>query len=511
MRYLIAAIACIWPTAAMADPVSIAGAVTAVSSWWASIGVVGQALVGIGIALAATGISYLLNAGRSQQQAQNDNLPSVNIPERDGLLERVRLYGTSTTPGGVFFQKVSDADPSVYVYGVAISEGVCDGLEALIINGVECLLDDAGYPLTAPWRDGATTYLKASFRGGEADQSIDPIISARFPSKSSSFRQRGVCTAVVEMNFGADADQHSELWGAGGIPQLLFRVRGLRIYDPRDAMMDAADATTWAWSDNATLVQADWMTCSMGFGIAPTLMDWPSIRDSATVDDATMDTLAGSERVGRCNGRAFSSESNADVLDAMTQQNRALVRQADGVYSIRSQMAAQLPVATMYQDQLVGDLAYQNEPDTRAAINSVTVEFAAAELFNQSGEVTYSDAALIAADGETYEQRVAMRYCDSPAMAQRLGYMMLEENRNGRTLRMGMDVSVLLAPGKTNRQIEIGDVVRVDMRNYTTINGLYVVNSIEIATDFIVQVDLSGYDPAIITGWSVDMEQPFGG
>lgn len=506
MRRIAIIAATLWPTRAMADPVSIAATVTAVSSWWASIGVVGQALIGIGIALAATGISYLLNAGRGQQQAQNENLPSVNIPERDGLLERVRLYGTSTTPGGVFYQKVTAADPSVYIYGVVISEGVCDGLEALIINGVECLLDDAGNPLTAPWRDGATAYLRASFRDGSDTQGKDTLIG----DKPSTFRQRGVCTVVVEMQFGADADQHAQLWGAGGIPQLLFRVRGLKVYDPRDAMMDANDATTWAWSDNASLVQADWMTCAMGFAIQPTLMDWQSVRESADIDDATMTTLAGSERVGRCNGRAFATESNADVLDSMGQQNRALIRQADGVFSIRSRLAVQDPVATVYQDQLVGDLAYQNEPDTRAAINSVTVEFAPASLFNQSGEVTYSDAALIAADGEEYNQRIALRFCDSPAMAQRLGYMMLTENRSGRTLRQSLDISAIMAPGKANRQLELGDVVRQDMRNYTALNGTYVVNSIEVTTDFVAQLDMSGYDPAIVTGWSVDMEQPFG-
>ena len=404
-RMILAALLAIWASPARADPISIAATITAISSWWASIGIVGQVIIGLGIALLATGISYLLNSGRAQNQATNENIPSVNIPERDGLLERVRIYGTDTTPGGVFFQKVSATDPSIYVYGAALSEGECDGLEALIINGEECLLDDAGNPLTAPWAVDGNRYLRVSFRGGTDTQAIDPIIASRFPEKPATFRQRGVCTAVVEMLFGTDAEHHAELWGAGGVPQLLFRVRGIKVYDPRIATQSDTTATTWAWSDNATLIQADWMRCEMGFAIPAVSMDWQSVRESADVDDTYMVTLTGSDRIGRINGRAFSSSSNADVLDSMALQNRALVRQSDGVYTIRSQMAVQYPVTTIYQDLLVGDLAYQNEPDTRAAINSVTAEFAPASLFNQSGEVTYSDAALIAADGaETWPE-----------------------------------------------------------------------------------------------------------
>ena len=87
--------------------------------------------------------------------------------------------------------------------------------------------------------------------------------------------------------------------------------------------------------------------------------------------------------------------------------------------------------------------------------------------------------------------------------------MMLKENRIGRSLRLALDISVLVAPSKPNKTLELGDVVRIEMRNYTAINGLYVVNSIEVTTDFIAQLDLAGYDPEMVTGWSVALETAF--
>lgn len=515
MKRLIAAIAVIAiATPAHADPVSIAAAVYGIGSWWASIGIVGQALVGIGISLAATGISYLLNSGKQTERAANSNLPSVNVPERDGLLERSRGYGLFTSPGGVFYQKTvgngSTSNPSIYVFGVTISEGVCDSLQAVIINGVLCRIDSLGQPIDAPWFDGSTRYFKVSFRAGTDTQAIDPIITARFPTESAEFRQRGVCTVVMEMQFGATADQHSLLWGAGGIPQLLFQVKGLHIYDPRNSAQAADTPSTWAWSDNASLVQADWMRAELGFGIASGDMNWDTVRIAANTDDITFQTLSGPERRGRVNGRAFSSENNADVLDTMALQNRALIRRVDGQYTITSRSVSLTSVATIHQDLLVGDLAYQNEPDTRSTLNSVSVEFQPASRFNQSAEVYYQDTALVALDGQVYERRVSLRFNDSSASAQRLGYGMVVENRAGRTLSMAADIAVIYAPGKDNKQLEIGDVVTVYMRNYQAINGLYMVDKLDITTDFVVQLSMTGYDPNMIDGWSVDKEMPFG-
>lgn len=513
-RIWLAILIALWATDAHADPVSIGAAIAGVASWWAGLGAVTQALIGIGIALAATGISYLLNSGAPTERAANSNLPSVNVPERDGLLERSRGYGLFTTPGGVFFQKTvgngSTSNPSVYVFGVTVSEGVCDSLQAVIINGVLCRIDSLGQPIDAPWFDGSVTYFKVSFRSGTDTQAIDPIIAARFPTESVEFRQRGVCTVVMEMQFGATADQHTLLWGAGGIPQLLFQVKGLHVYDPRNSAQDADTASTWAWSDNATLAQVDWMRAELGFGILSGDINWDTVREAANTDDLPFATLDGSERKGRVNGKAYSSENNADVLDTMALQNRALIRRVDGQYTVTSRSTSLASVATIHQDLLVGDIAYQNEPDTRSALNTVSVEFQPASRFNQSAEIYYQDADLVAVDGQVYERRVSLRYNDSPASAQRLGYSMIIENRAGRTLSMAVDIASLYAPGKDNKQLEIGDVVTVYLRNYQAINGLYMVDKLDITTDFVIQLALTGYDPNMIDGWSVDKEMPFG-
>jgi len=513
---------------AHADPISatIAGA----AAWYASIGVVGQAVVGIvaGLALTAAsyGIGYLLSGGGQRQgRSQRQDQPGVQIEELSGLLERRRAYGSIVVSGGVFFQKTiaGTGTLDIFVKGYALSDGECDGLDAIIINGVECPLDVNGNPQVAPWYNASGNFLKVSFRSGTASQAQDSIIAALWPSppddfypddaarvsKWADFRQRGVATAVVKMSFGADANAHTQLWGAAGIPDLKFKLRGVKVYDPRDNNQSASDATTWRYTDNATLCQADWLTSDMGFGIDPDEIEWDSVRASADVDDRWMTTLAGRERRGRVDGLVLGSEANDGVLSGMTLQNRALVRRAFGTYSIHADRDEE-PVATIHQDLIVGPISYTNEPDTRAAINRAEVQFAPATKFNQSAETFYEDAALIAADGQTLPQRLSLRFGDSPAQAQRLGYATIKENRVGRTFSGSFGMSVLIAPGKPSGQLlEAGDIVRVWLRNYQQINGLYKISSIEIAQDFTVNLSMAGYDPDTVDGWSDSFETAF--
>lgn len=515
-------------SAAQAEPVSLA--IAGAAAWYASIGVVGQLAVQIGVGLALTaasyGLSYLLSGGGQRQgRAQSQADPGVQIEELAGILERRRCYGPQVVSGGVFFQKTiaGTGTLDLFVKGYALSDGVCDGLDAIIINGVECPLDVNGNPQIAPWYNASGNKLKVSFRSGTSTQAQDSIIAALWASppddfypgdaarvsKWADFRQRGVATAVVQMSYGASADEHIQLWGAAGIPDLKFKLRGVKVYDPRDNNQSASDGTTWRYSDNATLCQADWLTSDMGFGIDPDEIEWESVKASADVDDRWMTTLAGRERRGRVAGLVLGSEANDAVLSSMALQNRALIRRAFGLYSIHADRDED-PACTIHQDLITGAFSYSNEPDTRAAINRAEIQFAPASKSNQSAETFYEDAALISADGQTLPQRLSLRFGDSPAQAQRLGYAAIKENRVGRTLSGSFGLSVLVAAGKPNGQLlEAGDIVRVWFRNYQQVNGLYKVTSLEIAQDFTVNLSMAGYDPDTVDGWEDGFETPF--
>lgn len=513
---------------AQADPVSIGAAITGFATWYASIGAAGQLLVQIGVGIALTaasyGLQYLISGGsRRAEQARATDAAGVTLPEFDGIIDARRIYGTQVVTGGVFFHKtVADTGasaPNRWVFGLLLSEGECDGLDAIIINGVECQLDSNLTPQTYPWRDGATSYISVSFRAGTDDQSIDTIISSRFSTppadfypgdpdratKWTQFRQRGVCTVVLDMHFGTSAAHHQQLWGTAGIPNIQIRLRGLKVYDRDNPLHDPDDSSTWEYSDVATVCIEDFLCAEMGGQATHSEIDDTAARESIAIDKQWVETLSGSEQRGRVNGVARSSEADVDVLAAMAQQNRATITKAGGKYVIRADRPAD-PVATIHQGQWMGQINYRNERETRSVVEGVVVQFFPASRFNEAAEIGYPDSALDDPDA----QRVTLPYCDSPSTAQRLGYGMVEDNEAGRSISGMFDISVLVAPGKDNNTLEIGDVIRFEVDDpYEEMAGNYKVDGIEINANFTVSLALTEASATAITGWSTALETEF--
>lgn len=502
-------------------------ALFALGTWYAGLGATGQLLVSVGVSLALSaasyGISYLIGrGGRQQSQAQAEQAQGIALPEYSGLLTRRRLYGTSTVTGGVFFNKtvaVGGSAPNHWLLGLAISEGVCDSLEAMIINGVECPIDISGNPIAEPWYNPSGNKLNTSFRAGTDTQAIDPIIAARFPSppddfypdasdrvtRWAQFRQRGVCTVVLDMTVGADQDEHTELWGTGGIPELKLRVRGLRVYDRTKPEQDPDDPTTWTWSDNATVAIEDYLVADIGGQVDRDEIDATLNAESIAIDAEWLPVLDGMERRGRVNGLVTSDESPTDVIAAMLQMNRGMLRKAEGLYNIRSDRPA-AAVATIHRGQWLrdGDVVMQAETDTRSLIEGgVIAQFYPASRFGESAETAYPATAL----DDPNATRTTFRFGDSAAQVQRLGFAMQAENSNSATVSGQFDISVLVATGKPNRLLEVGDVVWWDGGEpFDDMDGLFTVSGIEIASNFVVTLSLAGTSPDIINGWNVGLE-----
>lgn len=509
-----------------AHATGIETAILAVAGWYSTLGVTGQLLVSVGLSLALSaasyGISYLIGrGGKAQSQAQAEQAQGISLPEYSGLLTVRRAYGEVTVTGGVFFNEtvaVGGSAPNHWIFGLAISEGICDSLEAIIINGVECPIDISGNPIAEPWYNPSGNKLNTSFRRGTDTQAIDTIIAARFPSPPSDFypdasdrvtrwtqfRQRGVCTVVLEMTVGADTDEHTELWGTGGIPELKLRVRGLRVFDRTKPEQDPDDASTWTWSDNATVVMEDFLCAGIGGQVDRDEIDDTLNAESIAIDAQWLPTLDGMERRGRVNGLVSSDESPIDVLSSMLQMNRGTLRKADGAYNIRSDRPA-TPVATIHRGQWLrdGTVTMQSETDTRATVDGVVLQFYPASRFGESAETAYPASAL----DDPNAARATFRFGDSAAQVQRLGFAMQEENDLGGTISGLFDISVLAATGKPNRLLEVGDVVWWDGGDpFDDMDGLFTVTGLEIASNFAVSLSLAGTSADIINGWNTGLE-----
>lgn len=481
------------------------------------------AAIGIGASFLSTSLS-----SRGQQNAQRGEgpqKPKVNLPEYNSVGDSRDIYGTYVVSGLVFFQRtVADAGSTgtnIFVQGLILSEGICDGIESLIINGVECDIDVAGFGATAPWSTPGQTYLKVSFRSGTETQTIDPIILARFPDLEQEIRddlndqnlvfaQFGLSTIVLEMHYGDSQNNHAELWGAGGVADIKVRVRGKKLYNPINPVCIHSDVETYEFTNNATAVDLNYLLNNVP-GIDLSQVNLDSFRDQVKIDDESVPILAGNEPRHTIDGPVKSSESYVDVLNAMIFTNGTQIYHSLGEYGIRG-VRNEKPVGTLSNNQLVGDMTYTNHADSRSLLNSAKITFEPASKFNNDGEINFTVPDLVASDGETLngDGALDMRFITRPGHAQRRAWEIIQETRYGATLSGEFDISALVVADENGYRLLVpGDVLNVDMADLGALDGQYVVDKFGLSKEFTVTPQMTETNPEIYLGYTTENEIEF--
>jgi hypothetical protein len=334
----------------------------------ASFTTVGAGLFGslgslaIGVALSAGAALLSRPAQRSLSAGVNSN--EVRLNSRQEVPPVRFIVGEALVGGALFFE---ECKPPYLYLGVLLSEGPISALVGLQNSQTPIGINYSNYTvLTPPY----TNRLFISFRDGSTSQAIDPILAADFPNLPATFRQRQIATLVVKASYGADYTEFQTMWGQAGKPNILAKVRGVAVYDPRDpgqikppsradyatealykTAHDAAQAT-WAWSNNATLIQAWYLLSRFGGRIDAARMRWDKIAESADWDDGLIGTAGratlGNTSVGTGNyggytfvDRSFSLPNGTAVTKlglysdgAVTTDVKIVKRNSAGNYDI---------------------------------------------------------------------------------------------------------------------------------------------------------------------------------
>jgi len=465
------------------DPVSIgisigfaafnAGAGVAVTN--AIIG--GVSLLGTygGIALTAASIgvqSYLQSRAAQGLGALNNENTGLQQQIRQAIPPQRLILGRATTSGALFFAKYKA--PYTW-YGLLLAGHKVGGFDSMFINNTELFLDGSGYATSTPFRDGSNIYIEASFRDGDIDQAIDPIIARDFPDMPSSFRQRGHATLVIKRTHGfggsieAKNEDHRRVFGDSGQFNPLVRFRGALVHDPRRAGSVLEDPTTHEWSDNAALCLARFLTHRWPdmtlFNTAR--LDWDQIASAADeCDKWEVDRNGLTFRRFTANGVVQSTDNPFDVIEALKlAMNGDLVLDRGKIYPVPG--AKREPEATFHIGMMIGGFEYQAEPATEHKVNIVKPQFVAPDREHQTVQgPVLRDAAAIAADGAPYEQTIRLPYVEHDPRAQRLAYYTKAQARKGRTLNTGATLEA--------SKWAIGKPYRIALPGvYSRANGVY--------------------------------------
>lgn len=145
------------------------------------------------------------------------------------------------------------------------AEGEVDAIEEIFFNGIS--------ENDSQWnKDGGGKWYRINRYIGTASQTADASAVAEIPNWTSNHKLSGLCYAYIRL----ELDENQTVWR--GEPQITARIRGRKLFDPRNS--------TTAYSENPALVLRDYLTNPIyGKGLNPTRLDSASFITAANFCD----------------------------------------------------------------------------------------------------------------------------------------------------------------------------------------------------------------------------------
>lgn len=247
---------------------------------------------------------------------------------------------------------------------------------------------------------------------------------------------KGIAYVSVQLKWVTNA------WPSGP-PNISAMVKGRKVYDPREPSHDLADASTWAWSDNAALCVADYLrgvpidtgggVIARPYGVqaADDAIDWDSVVTAANIcDESVQKALGGFEKRYTCNGLLDSDVTPEDGLRQLLSAMAGSLVWSGGVWKLFAG-AYRTPTVTLGDDDQCGPARTQAKRARRDLFNGVKGKFRGPKTFYQTTDFPRVNSSTYVAqdNGEEIWQDIELPFTDQPSAAQRIARIELQKNR----------------------------------------------------------------------------------
>ena len=217
----------------------------------------------------AGGIGLLTSKG---VEATRQNF-GTKLAGKGAQVPRQIVYGQCRVGGTVVKIETSGTANNKLHLAIVLSGHEIESLEEVHVNDVTLSTDEAtvsgekvyttnNSAFTNTDNDNAFAsgrLIRYTFHSGTTDASdihnnnaVDGVANAALSSAfPSTAKFQGM--AYVYMEFIYDPEKNARF------PNLWFKVKGKKVYDPREAGHSASDSATWEWSDNPALIIRDYL------------------------------------------------------------------------------------------------------------------------------------------------------------------------------------------------------------------------------------------------------------
>lgn len=466
--------------------------------------VIGSVTVGsLFVTAALSGSSYLLqkNAAKKAQRGLTNEIDKQIV--KQALPFARIILGEALVGGSLFF---AERRGDWIYYGIALMDGQVDGITEIRMSEKVVSFDGAGGATSLPFFDGSTTYLYKSFRDGTEDQSIDPLLAADFPELPPTFRQRGVATIVLKIWLPKTISNElrTTLYGTQGQPTPIMKVRGVKVFDPRDPSQSHIDKSTWKWKRSPSLCAAYMQTLPRNYGGAGSSwdeIDLVALVHAANDDDNPVPRKDGTtEPCWTCDGVVtLDGTAPSEIIQKILTANMGYRVTSNGKYVFLSGVPRS-PVWTLNDDSARGSMSIALQAPLDSRVNIVKSQFVSSEREYQAQEgPELRNAAYIAEDGMEMPLSVELLFTNSHTMAQRICSITMKESRIGNRISRRENLNAIL--------LDAADIVNVEAGVFPACNGQYILESISAAdTPIEFDVSLRGYNQSVYD-WTPSVDE----
>ncbi len=425
------------------------------------ISVIGTALAGTGALaswamLAVSVVSSLSKASQARKQARQAAArkaaeDAANLRDRTTTIVSAEspwttIYGAPAPVGGSIVAVLDSGAQAQFKHVVIVfAAHECEAIDEIFIEGTS-----VGRPNATGWTDGAEFQLPPLFKGwpsegpavnvqfhtspggvDTADVFMRDSLKATFPDLdlwTDAHRLSGYTYAVVTLNMLFERFQ-------GGLPAITARIRGKKVYDPRNGQT--------RYSRNPALCLADFIRSEAGYLAAADQIDEAALIGAASACDDQVYTGVDAENYGNSNVRytcdgAFRSDQDRESTRQQLEESMAgFSLETGGVWRIQAGAWSTAVLNLTDVDMLSPTAVVQTANVGADRINGVrgTYVNAARNGVNEDFK-PYQNTVFRAQDEKDKFRDMALAFTGSHVRCHQLARVAVEQSRGGLVLRI---------------------------------------------------------------------------
>jgi hypothetical protein len=413
------------------------------------------------------------------------------LENRGGAAESVPvIYGT-TRVGGIFADMRVDAnstDRKRLVVVLAWCHGSRDGSGITSIDEVWFEERKAidGTVIQAPFTKlipgTQTKHLEFGNHTGSSTQTVDARLTDLFPPEwPSTSAGRGIAYSRLELWFNQDIYP-------SGLPTVLAKIRGNKVYDPRDV--------TWKHSNNPSLCIRDYLISPIyGLGIPEANLEDQSFIDMANYCDELVNIPGGgTQKRYTLDGWVDTSKTTEENLVQLCSSCKAqIVNEGDKWRIVIRRQRAVSGFKINAQNTVEGSWQYIL-PGSDSVVNVVRSQYVDPSRDYAADTVQWPEPGqanpYLTADN-SFERRleVQLPFTDNRLRAQQIGMITLRESREA--------IGVIVTLKEEGLGCRIGDLIEATYESPGWVDKPMDVAALMISPDGSVRAVLIEYEPTV--------------